>query len=179
MDEVILVDHNDQVVGVAEKMHAHRLGALHRAFSVMLYRMHNDQMEVLLQRRAASKYHCPGLWSNTCCSHPQPGETVLVAAHRRLQEELGIVEIDLTPIGCFVYQAKFDNGLTEHEYDHVLLGYYNDTPNRVNLEEVSEIQWVYFDELKSVLAQQEKGDQYTVWLPEILQTMGDYFNIQH
>jgi isopentenyl-diphosphate delta-isomerase len=119
--EIILVNEHDEEIGTMEKMEAHRKGLLHRAFSVFI---RNDAGEILLQQRALDKYHSPGLWTNACCSHPFPGESVAAAAHRRLHEELGF-DCALTELFSFTYRTEFDNGLTEHEFDHVLLGTYN------------------------------------------------------
>src|SRR5689334_1861243 len=110
-DYVIIVDPLDNEIGASEKLAAHREGKLHRAFSVFVF--HDDAL--LLQRRADSKYHSPGLWTNTCCSHPRPGEGLTVAAHRRLSEEMGF-DCDLEPAFSFVYRAQFPNGLVEHEF---------------------------------------------------------------
>lgn len=118
MPDVVLVNQYDEPLGVMEKMEAHRSPHLHRAFSIFLF---NSQHEMLLQRRALSKYHSGGLWTNACCSHPYPGEQVEKAAHRRLYEELGI-ETRLEKAFHFTYQAEFENGLFEHEFDHVFLG---------------------------------------------------------
>lgn len=123
-EHVVLVDEQDNELGTMEKMQAHREGRLHRAFSIFVF---NDQNEMLLQRRAASKYHSPGLWSNACCSHPRPGEAVVDAAHRRLQEELGF-DCALNPTFSFLYRAQLEAGLIEHEYDHVLFGRYSGAP---------------------------------------------------
>lgn len=117
---VVLVDQEDREVGTMEKMEAHRRAKLHRAFSVFIF---DSAGRMLLQQRAYAKYHSGGLWTNTCCSHPFPGESVEAAAARRLQEELGFC-VPLTHAFSFVYQAAFDNGLTEYEYDHVFAGYY-------------------------------------------------------
>ena len=117
MEYVILVDEQDITIGKMEKQQAHLEGLLHRAFSIFIF---NSENKLLLQKRASSKYHCGGLWTNTCCSHPRENETVQEAANRRLQEEMGM-QCDLTPIFSFVYKANFENGLTEHEFDHVLL----------------------------------------------------------
>ncbi len=120
MEEVILVTEQDEPIGSMEKMEAHRKGALHRAFSTFIV---NDRNEMLLQQRAKTKYHSAGLWTNACCSHPRPNEETEAAAIRRLHEELGFTA-PLTKIFDFHYNAAFDNGLTEHEYDHVYLGRY-------------------------------------------------------
>ena len=119
-NHVVLVDEDDNAIGTMEKMQAHQENRLHRAFSIMLLNADNPNL-CLLQQRQSQKYHCPNLWSNTCCSHPFPGESILQAGARRLQEELGL-STELKSIDTFVYQADFDNGLHEHEYDHVLLG---------------------------------------------------------
>ena len=118
---VVLVDGSDNEIGVMEKMEAHRRGLLHRAFSVFIF---NHAGEMLLQRRAIEKYHSGGLWTNACCSHPRPGEDVALAANRRLEEELGF-QTSLKPLFSFTYQTEFGNGLTEHEFDHVLAGFYD------------------------------------------------------
>lgn len=115
---VILVNEQDEAIGTMEKMEAHRMPHLHRAFSIFLF---NRQGEMLLQRRALTKYHSGGLWTNACCSHPYPDEAVADAAHRRLHEELGI-STPIKPAFTFTYQAEFDNGLFEHEFDHVFVG---------------------------------------------------------
>ncbi|MEC8884404.1 MAG: isopentenyl-diphosphate Delta-isomerase, partial [Bacteroidota bacterium] len=129
---VILVDENDRQVGLMPKMEAHEKALLHRAFSVFVF---NDQNQLMIQRRAAHKYHSPGLWTNTCCSHQREGETNIEAGKRRLMEEMGFTT-SLTENISFIYKAPFDNGLTEHEYDYILLGDYNDEPN-INPDEVS------------------------------------------
>ncbi len=121
MEEVILVDENDGQIGTMEKMEAHIKAVLHRAFSVFIF---NSRGEMLLQQRALNKYHSGGLWTNACCSHPRPGEETAKAAERRLQEELGFsTEID--KVFDFTYNAPFDNGLTEYEFDHVFVGNFN------------------------------------------------------
>jgi isopentenyl-diphosphate delta-isomerase len=132
-EEVILVDETDAAIGSMEKMQAHETAALHRAFSVFIF---NDKEEMLLQQRALTKYHSAGLWTNACCSHPQPGEDTLQAATRRLKEELGF-ETPLTKIFNFTYKATFDNGLTEHEFDHVFIGHYNGAVH-LNLQEAAQ-----------------------------------------
>ena len=132
-DKVILVTEQDDMVGVMDKMEAHRQGLLHRAFSIFIF---NSKAEMLLQQRAITKYHSGGLWTNACCSHPMPGEKTKDAAVRRLHEELGF-ETPLEKIFDFVYKAELDNGLTEYELDHLLDGEYEDEMN-INNEEVSE-----------------------------------------
>jgi isopentenyl-diphosphate delta-isomerase len=124
IEHVILVDKRDAELGVAEKLEAHRAGLLHRAVSVFVYA---SDGRLLLQQRSPGKYHSAGLWSNTCCSHPRPGEATAAAARRRLREEMGI-ECGLHPAFGFVYRAQLSNGLVEHEYDHVFLGHYSGDP---------------------------------------------------
>ncbi len=121
MTEVILVNEHDEPIGTMEKMEAHQKGLLHRAFSVFIF---NSKGELLLQQRASEKYHNGGRWTNTCCSHPLPGEAVLSAANRRLYEEMGFTTL-LSPVFNFTYHAIFANGLTEHEYDYVFTGTYD------------------------------------------------------
>jgi isopentenyl-diphosphate delta-isomerase len=155
-ERVVLVDEHDREVGTAEKMAAHREPRLHRAFSVLVF---HPERGLLLQRRAAGKYHSPGLWTNTCCSHPRPGETVTAAAARRLGEEMGMT-CDLTPAFTFVYRAELDQGLTEHEYDHVLVGYTRQPP-RPNPAEADGWRWT---PLTEVLRDLERRPQaYTAW----------------
>jgi len=125
MTEVILVNENDEPVGTMEKIAAHRKALLHRAFSVFIF---NRKGEMLLQQRASNKYHSPNLWTNACCSHPMPDEETIDAAHRRLMEELGF-DTELEHAFSFIYKTPFDNGLTEHELDHVFIGYYDGIVN--------------------------------------------------
>ena len=142
-DYVILVDENDKQIGLMPKLEAHEKAFLHRAFSVFIF---NSKNELMLQQRAFQKYHSPGLWTNTCCSHQQEGETNIEAGKRRLHEEMGFVT-DLEETISFIYKAPFDNGLTEHEYDHVMVGYYNDEPE-INLNEVADWKWMALEEVK-------------------------------
>jgi isopentenyl-diphosphate delta-isomerase len=128
---IVLVDKNDNQIGLAEKMQAHEHGLLHRAFSVFIVRTNVNGYEILMQQRNSNKYHCGGLWTNTCCSHPRDQENIIQAAQRRLQEEMGL-QIDLQEIGTFTYRAAFSNGLVEHEYDHVMLGFYKGEEFTVN-----------------------------------------------
>ena len=130
-EHVVLVDEQDQVLGTEEKMKAHQLALLHRAFSVFVL---NSNNEIMLQQRAHHKYHSPLLWTNTCCSHQREGETNIQAGTRRLREEMGF-ETELKELFHFIYKAPFDNGLTEHELDHVMIGYYNEEP-LINNDEV-------------------------------------------
>lgn len=139
-----------------EKMEAHEKGLLHRAFSVFIF---NDKGEMLLQQRALTKYHSAGLWTNTCCSHPRPGETTISAAQRRLKEEMGL-ETKLDFKTSFTYKTKFESGLTEHEFDHVFVGYCNEDPI-INPEEVNSFCWKNIMEVKE--ATKGKPDNYTAW----------------
>ena len=155
-EHVILVDGNDQEIGVAKKIQTHHEGKLHRAFSVFVF---NSEGKLLLQRRARTKYHSGGLWSNTCCSHPRPGEPTEKAAHRRLQEEMGF-DCELREIFSFTYKVTFDHDLTEHEYDHVFLGTFNGEP-APNQEDVEEWKWIDLAELRQDV--QEHPRCYTYW----------------
>lgn len=155
-EEVILVNPDDEVLGTMPKMEAHEKAVLHRAFSVFVL---NAQGQLMLQQRAADKYHSPLLWTNTCCSHQRMGETNIEAGKRRLREEMGF-ETDLTDLFSFIYKAPFDNGLTEHELDHVLLGRFSGQP-RVNPEEVAAWKWMGLEEVQADL--QAHPDNYTAW----------------
>jgi isopentenyl-diphosphate delta-isomerase len=161
MDFVVLVDSQDNEVGIMEKMEAHEKGLLHRAFSIFLF---NSKGEMLLQQRALSKYHSPGLWTNACCSHPAPNETTLEAGKRRLQEELGLSTV-LVEAFKFEYRATFDNSLTEHELDHVLVGYTDEFP-QLNLDEAQDYRWVRWADLLSEMALYP--EKFTVWFKIIL-----------
>lgn len=153
---VILVDRNDNQIGVMPKMEAHEKGLLHRAFSVFVF---NDNNELLLQQRALDKYHSPGLWTNTCCSHQREGENNIAAGKRRLQEEMGF-QTDLKEVTSFIYKAPFDNGLTEHEFDHILIGNYNDSPTP-NPDEVADWKWVPLEDV--ALDIKQHPEKYTAW----------------
>lgn len=155
-EQVILVDEQDNQLGLMPKMEAHEKAVLHRAFSVFIF---NDQGELMLQQRAADKYHSPLLWTNTCCSHQRDGETSLEAGKRRLMEEMGFTA-DLEEVFWFIYKAPFDNGLTEHELDHVMIGYYNDAPN-INREEVEAYKWMTLEAVKEDM--ELHPDLYTAW----------------
>ena len=153
---VILVDENDNPIGTMPKMEAHEKAMLHRAFSVFIL---NANDEVLLQQRANDKYHSAGLWTNTCCSHPLPGEDTLGAARRRLKEEMGM-EADLQFVFKFMYKAPFDNLLTEHEIDHVFIGKTDQLPI-INPEEVASYKYMKPEEIK--LDMEQNPQSYTVW----------------
>ncbi len=164
-EQVILVDENDNATGTAEKLAAHEQNLLHRAFSIFIFR-DSPQGELLLQQRALGKYHSPGLWTNTCCSHPQPNEGILDAGKRRLKEELGLAA-ELTNVGWFHYNAHFPNGLSENEIDHVLVGTIStDTKITPNPDEIHALRWVTVDELQKELA--ENPEQFTPWLKQAL-----------
>lgn len=163
--QVILVDEHDTPIGEMEKLAAHQQGLCHRAFSVFLFRKHRGQRQTLLQQRQADKYHAGGLWSNACCSHPQPSQTNEDAAHTRLQFELGI-NAQLTYVDKFHYIACFENGLTENEVDHVFVGHYDGHIDRFNSAEVSAATWMDIDTL--LLELTNHPDQYTPWLAQAL-----------
>ena len=157
-EQVILVDHNDKAIGYEEKLKAHQNGGkLHRAISIFIF---NKKGETMLQQRAETKYHGGGLWSNTVCSHPRKGETPVQAAHRRLKEEMGF-DCEMHEVFGFEYEAKMDKELTEHEYDHVIFGWYDKNP-KPNPEEVQDWKWVKLDELKKGLQKTPKN--FTPWV---------------
>jgi isopentenyl-diphosphate delta-isomerase len=161
-EQVILVNEKDEPIGLMGKMEAHEKGLLHRAFSVFIF---NSKQEVLLQQRAACKYHSPNLWTNTCCSHPRAGETNQQAGERRLQEEMGL-QVPLQEVFSFIYKAPFDNGLTEHEYDHVLIGY-SDAQPQINPEEVASWKWLSLEAIKEDILQ--APERYTAWFKIIFE----------
>jgi|TARA_B100000242_G_scaffold267561_1_gene217098 isopentenyl-diphosphate delta-isomerase len=161
-ENVVLVDRNDNPMGLMPKLEAHEKGVLHRAFSVFIL---NRKGQLMLQRRALDKYHSPGLWTNTCCSHPRESESIIEAGLRRLKEEMGFTT-PLEPMFSFIYKSKFDNGLTEHEFDHVLLGYY-DKPPFINAIEVSEWKWMSLE--KIILEIKNKPEDFTVWFKIIFE----------
>lgn len=169
MEYVILVDENDRPKGTMEKMEAHEKGLLHRAFSVFLF---NEKKELLLQQRAFSKYHSGGLWTNTCCSHPREHETIEQAAKRRLMEEMGI-EVDVRPEFSFIYKAKLDNDLTEHELDHVLMGNFSGSPE-INPEEVAD--WKYMSMAAIEKDMREAPEKYTEWFKIVFNEVQDRIN---
>ena len=170
-EQVILVDENDNQIGLMPKMEAHEKALLHRAFSVFVF---NDNNELMLQQRALHKYHSPGLWTNTCCSHQRDGETNLEAGKRRLQEEMGFIT-ELEETTSFIYKAPFDNGLTEHEYDHIMIGYYNDEPN-INEDEVADWKWMNLEDVKVDIALHP--EKYTAWFKIIFDKFYEFINVK-
>ncbi|MDC0387063.1 isopentenyl-diphosphate Delta-isomerase [Flavobacteriaceae bacterium] len=161
-EKVILVDSEDKPIGTLPKMEAHEKGVLHRAFSVFIL---NQKGELMLQQRAHHKYHSPGLWTNTCCSHQREGEQNIEAGMRRLDEEMGF-SVTLEELFSFIYKAPFDNGLTEHELDHVMLGHYEEVP-QINTEEVAEWKWMSLIDIEADIAL--NPDEYTVWFKIIFE----------
>lgn len=161
-EQVILVNENDEKIGLMPKMEAHEKGVLHRAFSVFIF---NESNQLLLQQRAFGKYHSPGLWTNTCCSHQRDGETSLEAGTRRLKEEMGFTAL-LRETTTFIYKAPFDNGLTEHELDHILIGNYSGLPE-INEDEVASWKWMTLEAVKQDIA--IHPEQYTAWFKIIFE----------
>ncbi|NUY80926.1 isopentenyl-diphosphate Delta-isomerase [Flavobacterium sp. MAH-1] len=155
-EKVILVNEKDEQIGLMPKLEAHEKAMLHRAFSVFIL---NDKNELMLQQRASQKYHSPLLWTNTCCSHQREGESNLEAGTRRLHEEMGFTT-ELRELFHFIYKAPFENGLTEHELDHVMIGFYNGEP-KINPDEVENWKWMPIDDVKSDMEQHP--ERYTVW----------------
>jgi len=166
-EKVILVNESDDQIGLMPKLEAHEKGILHRAFSIFIL---NDKNEIMLQQRAAEKYHSPLLWTNTCCSHQRENETNIEAGTRRLYEEMGF-ETELKELFHFIYKAPFDNGLTEHELDHVMIGYYNGEP-KINTDEVESWKWMSIDDVKDDM--QENPEIYTVWFKIIFDEFYHY-----
>ena len=155
-ENVILVNENDEQIGLMPKLEAHEKAVLHRAFSVFIL---NSENEIMLQQRAHHKYHSPLLWTNTCCSHQRNGETNIQAGSRRLFEEMGF-KVELKELFHFIYKAPFDNGLTEHELDHVMIGYYNDAPV-INPDEVESWKWMKIEDVKKDM--EIYPELYTIW----------------
>ena len=169
-EKVILVNEKDEQIGLMPKMEAHEKAVLHRAFSVFVF---NKKNELMLQQRALSKYHSPGLWTNTCCSHQRDGESNLKAGKRRLQEEMGFI----TPLEektSFIYKAPFDNGLTEHELDHIMVGYYEGVP-KINKDEVEAWKWMPLEDVKKGI--NERPELYTAWFKIIFDKFYQFINI--
>ena len=166
-ENVILVNEKDEQIGLMPKLEAHEKAVLHRAFSVFIL---NHKNQIMLQQRANHKYHSPMLWTNTCCSHQREGETNLQAGNRRLMEEMGI-QTELKELFHFIYKAPFDNGLTEHELDHVMIGYFDNNP-AINPEEVASWKWMEMEAVKKDMLL--NSDIYTVWFKIIFEEFYHY-----
>ena len=169
-ENVILVDEQDNQLGLMPKMEAHEKAVLHRAFSVFIF---NSKGKLMLQQRAAHKYHSPLLWTNTCCSHQRNGESNIEAGKRRLVEEMGF-ETNLKEVFSFVYKAPFDNGLTEHELDHVMVGNFDGLPE-INHEEVASYKWMTLDAIKEDI--ELHPNLYTAWFKIIFKE--SYLKLTH
>jgi len=166
-ENIILVDENDNEIGSGEKLEVHKQGKLHRAFSIFVF---NSKKKLMLQKRAIGKYHCGGLWTNTCCSHPRVGENLEESTHRRLKEEMGF-DCGLQKVFSFLYKSEFDNGLIENELDHVFVGKWDGTPV-VSSEEVSDWKWIEVEELRTDI--KENPDNYTPWFKVALERVVSY-----
>ncbi|HLF51581.1 isopentenyl-diphosphate Delta-isomerase [Flavobacterium sp.] len=164
---VVLVNENDEQIGLMPKLEAHEKAILHRAFSVFVL---NEKNEIMLQQRAHQKYHSPLLWTNTCCSHQREGETNIQAGDRRLFEEMGF-RTELKELFHFIYKAPFDNGLTEHELDHVMIGYFNENPT-INPDEVEDWKWMKIEDVKDDMIAHPAI--YTVWFKIIFDEFYHY-----
>ncbi|WP_028389193.1 isopentenyl-diphosphate Delta-isomerase [Legionella fairfieldensis] len=173
--QVVLVTPDDTILGTTDKITAHRYAMLHRAFSVFIYRFHQGAIEILLQQRQINKYHCGGLWSNSCCSHPFVDEEITSAGERRLQEELGI-QSTLQTVGRFHYVAALDNHFFENELDYVLAGTTNDADIHFNPEEVSAVQWITISDLQQWLKM--RPEQFTPWFQQAFDLCKDYLASQ-
>lgn len=168
-EHVILVNEKDQEIGLMPKLEAHQKAVLHRAFSVFIF---NSENELMLQQRASNKYHSPNLWTNTCCSHQRSGESNIQAGTRRLYEEMGFTT-SLKEITSFIYKAPFDNGLTEHELDHIMVGYYNEDPV-INSDEVEDWKWMKIEDVKKDISL--NPDLYTAWFKIIFKNFYNHLN---
>ena len=168
-EHVILVNEKDQEIGLMPKLEAHQKAVLHRAFSVFIF---NSENELMLQQRASNKYHSPNLWTNTCCSHQRSGESNIQAGTRRLYEEMGFTT-SLKEITSFIYKAPFDNGLTEHELDHIMVGYYNEDPV-INSDEVEDWKWMKIEDVKNDISL--NPDLYTAWFKIIFKNFYNHLN---
>ena len=171
-EQVILVNEQDQEIGLMSKMEAHEKAVLHRAFSVFIF---NSKNQLMLQQRASHKYHSPNLWTNTCCSHQRHGESNIEAGKRRLFEEMGFVT-ELEEKTSFIYKAPFENGLTEHELDHIMVGYFDDAPN-LNQEEVKDWKWMSLEAIKNDIT--INPCSYTAWFKIIFDKFYNYININN
>ena len=168
MEKVILVDESDKEIGSAEKLGAHKKGLLHRAFSILIF---NSKGEMLLQKRAKNKYHSGGLWTNACCSHPRPGEKTIIAANRRLKEELGL-ETKLSELYSFLYKANLED-LIEHELDHVFIGKSDDLP-KPNRNEFEDFKYMNMEDLRRNIA--DNPENYTYWFKKIIANITKTYN---
>jgi len=163
---VAIVDENDNEIGEEEKIKAHQEGKLHRAFSIFIF---NSKGQMLIQKRVKTKYHSGGLWTNTCCSHPRPGEPIEKASHRRLKEEMGF-DCEISEIFSFTYKVKFDNGIFENEYDHVFLGKFDGKP-MPNSKEIEDWMFIGLDELKKDI--KSNPEKYTHWFKIALDKLSE------
>ena len=170
MEYVVLVDENDQQIGVMEKQTAHTEPHLHRAFSIFIF---NSKGELLMQQRALSKYHSPGLWTNTCCSHPRDGETLAEATSRRLNEEMGMT-CEMHEVYTFIYKAPVGQGLTEHEFDHVWIGQSDDIPE-INREEVESWKYMSLKDLSENI--KLHPELYTEWFKITFEEMSRHAEV--
>ncbi|MCO4293136.1 isopentenyl-diphosphate Delta-isomerase [Solitalea sp. MAHUQ-68] len=168
--QLLLVDENDNVIGYGDKLSVHERGDLHRAFSIFVF---NEKNELLIQQRALEKYHSGGLWTNTCCSHPVKGEDLEITLHKKLEQEMGF-DCPLSFQYKFIYKAAFDNGLTEHELDHVFVGKYNGAV-KPNPEEVADFKWVSIDWLRSDV--QLYPENYTEWFKKIIPNLLSFTSV--
>jgi isopentenyl-diphosphate delta-isomerase len=162
MPKILLVNKNDKEIGFDDKLKVHKLGLFHRAFSIFIF---DSKGRLLIQKRAKNKYHSGGLWSNTCCSHQKQNETLDIATHKRLKEEIGF-DCELKPSFNFSYQVKFDNGLIENEFDHVFIGFCDKSP-KINPKEASDCKYIFLSELK--LDIKNNPQNYTDWLKIIME----------
>lgn len=165
-EKVILVDVHDREIGAAEKLSAHQQGQCHRAFSVFIFYKDGANLKLLLQQRQHNKYHSGGLWTNTCCSHPRPGEATRAGAERRLEEEMGI-RATLTHAGEFHYRAQFENGLIENEYDHVFVGVVDSLTVTINSNEAADARWVTLSDLQGEL--KNNPEKFSAWFEQALE----------
>nr|WP_229655778.1 isopentenyl-diphosphate Delta-isomerase [Pantoea sp. 201603H] len=162
IEKLILVDRHDNQVGEGEKLQVHLDGSLHRAFSVFIF---NSNGQLLLQQRAEEKYHSAGLWANTCCGHPRPGEDKLAAARRRLQEEMGF-DCSLIPVGSFIYHAQVSDNMVEYEYDHLYAGVFDGSPQH-NPAEVAQYKWLDLADIRQQIA--TNPNSFSQWFLRIFQ----------
>lgn len=167
-ENIIIVDNNDECVGIMEKMAVHRNGVLHRAFSILLF---DGEGNMLIQKRSRAKYHSPLLWANACCSHQRQGESLEESAARRLREELGVAGVRLDESFVFQYRCILDNSLIENEIDHVFVGNYPDHEIDFNRDEVDQVRWVRMDDLIQAVRNEE---DYACWFRYIIEKMDQY-----